>query len=197
LHGVPFVADTLHPIANDGTTSVRLRRDARAFFQGNRYLLERFTSHVVALVPSGPVVDLYAGVGLFGLSVAATGAADITLVEGDPVSARDLQENARPFGDRVSVERASVEDFVRLGRARTDATLIVDPPRTGISREALDGIIRGAPGRIVYVSCDVATLARDIRALADRGYALDALRGFDLFPNTAHVETVAVLQRQA
>jgi tRNA/tmRNA/rRNA uracil-C5-methylase (TrmA/RlmC/RlmD family) len=129
-------------------------------------------------------------VGLFGLSRAAAGVADVTLVEGDPISGRDLQENAEPFAGRARVERSSVEDFVARLSPGGDATFIVDPPRTGISKEALGEIIRARPKRIVYVSCDVATLARDSRTLLDAGYSLDGVTGFDLFPNTAHVETV-------
>jgi 23S rRNA (uracil1939-C5)-methyltransferase len=71
-------------------------------------------------------------------------------------------------------------------------TIVVDPPRTGMSREALDGAINVRAPRIVYVSCDVATLARDARRLVDAGYALERVDAFDLFPNTPHVETVAV-----
>jgi tRNA/tmRNA/rRNA uracil-C5-methylase (TrmA/RlmC/RlmD family) len=76
------------------------------------------------------------------------------------------------------------------------ATVIVDPPRTGMSREALDGVLGMRPPRLVYVSCDVATLARDVKALATSGFAVASLEGFDLFPNTAHVETLAVLARR-
>jgi 23S rRNA (uracil1939-C5)-methyltransferase len=146
----------------------------------------------------GPIVDLYAGVGLFGLSLAAAGIDDVTLVEGDPVSGADLQGNAEAFGTRVRVERRSVEGFLadRKGPPRT-VTYIVDPPRTGISKEAMDGIVHAKPGRIVYVSCDVATFARDTRTLLDSGYELGAVTGFDLFPNTAHVETIATFSRPA
>jgi len=154
-------------------------------------------------VPEGPVVDLYAGVGLFGLSLAAAGAKDVTLVEGDPTSGVDLVANAEPLVDRVTVRRASVEAFLagptagplRGTRPAGEGTFVVDPPRTGMSKEALAGIIQHAPQRIVYVSCDVATLARDTRALLNAGYALEALTGIDLFPNTAHVESVMVLSR--
>jgi 23S rRNA (uracil1939-C5)-methyltransferase len=197
LSGAPVVSDVLHVGTDAAPGTLLLRRDVRAFFQGNRFLLEPLVRLVSALVPDGPVVDLYAGVGLFGLSLAARGATGITLVEGDPISGRDLQENAAPFADRVHVERSSVEAFVRATTAPRDATFIVDPPRTGTSKEALGGIVRRAPARIVYVSCDVATLARDSRTLIDAGYALDGMTGIDLFPNTAHVETVAVFQRQA
>jgi tRNA/tmRNA/rRNA uracil-C5-methylase (TrmA/RlmC/RlmD family) len=159
LAGTPIVGDTLRARADDPGTAFRLRRSVRAFFQGNRFLLELLMRHVCALVPAGQVVDLYAGVGLFGLALAASGAGGVTLVEGD-------------------------------------ATFIVDPPRTGVSRAATRVLLQLAPPRIVYVSCDVATLARDTRALLDGGYELDQISGLDLFPNTAHVETVVCFLRR-
>ena len=82
LTGVPSVSDVVHVREGDSTSALRFRRDARSFFQGNRFLLEPLVRHVVGLVPTGPVVDLYAGVGLFGLALAVTGTEDITLVEG-------------------------------------------------------------------------------------------------------------------
>jgi 23S rRNA (uracil-5-)-methyltransferase RumA len=195
LAGAAAVTDVLHVTSDTPPRAVRLRRDVRAFFQGNRFLLQDLVRHVLARVPEGPVVDLYAGVGLFGLSLAAAGASDVTLVEGDAVSGADLEGNAEPFSDRVHVRRSSVEEWVRA-LARPDVTtVIVDPPRTGMSKEALTGIVAQKPERIVYVSCDVATLARDTRTFIDAGYELGDLTGFDLFPNTAHVESVAVLAR--
>ena len=195
LAGSHIVTDVLHVTDDAPPRAVRLRRDVRAFFQGNRFLLQDLVRHVVALVPQGPVVDLYAGVGLFGLSLAATGATDVTLVEGDATSGADLQANAEPFADHVHVRRTSVEEWLRA-LARPDVTtFIVDPPRTGMAKDAVNGIIAQKPERIVYVSCDVATLARDARTFIDAGYELAGLTGFDLFPNTAHVESVAVLAR--
>ena len=72
----------------------------------------------------------------------------------------------------------------------------MDPPRTGLSRLALAGILDRRPRRVVYVSCDVATLARDARVMVDSGYAVTAVTGMDLFPNTAHVETIVALDRE-
>lgn len=195
LSGNATVTDVLHVTEDDPPRVVRLRRDVRSFFQGNRFLLDRLVRHVCARVAHGPVVDLYAGVGLFGLSAAAAGACEVTLVEGDPLSGLDLKQNAAAFGERVRISRGSVEEWARLAPPAPSSTVIVDPPRTGMSREAVAGIIRQQPERIVYVSCDVATLARDVRALADSGYELTEVTGFDLFPNTAHVESVAVLVR--
>jgi 23S rRNA (uracil1939-C5)-methyltransferase len=148
-------------------------------------------------VPSGPAIDLYAGVGLFGLSLAAAGWDAVTAVEGDPIAGADLVRNAAPFGVRVTTLRRSVEAHVGSAKPRdvAGATVIVDPPRTGISKDAIAHLIRLQPPRIVYISCDVATLARDTRLLHDAGYGLGHLSGIDLFPNTAHVETVAVLDR--
>ena len=187
------------PVITDTVRGVNFQRDVRAFFQGNRFLVEPLVEHVIARIPPGPVVELYAGVGLFGLSLAASGTSNVIAVEGDPVSGLDLQANAEPFSDRVRVERRSVEQFVALARDRkedlTGATMIVDPPRTGMSKEALAGAIGLDPARLVYVSCDVATFARDTRTLIDAGYELAELTGVDLFPNTAHVESVAVFRR--
>jgi 23S rRNA (uracil1939-C5)-methyltransferase len=191
LGGDPAVTDTVH--------GVRFRRGVRSFFQGNRFLVERLVQHVASLVPEGPVVDLYAGVGLLGLTLAAAHSSAVTVVEGDPISSEDLAVNAALLDERVRVERRSVEQFVALARDRRDdlttATMIVDPPRTGMTREALTGAIGLQPARIVYVSCDVATFARDTRTLLDAGYALEQLTGVDMFPNTAHVESVALFSR--
>jgi 23S rRNA (uracil1939-C5)-methyltransferase len=190
LAGIPSVSDVLLAKPDDESSGLRLQRDARAFFQGNRFLLERLVRHVATLVPAGPIVDLYAGVGLFGLSLGCGRRRGRHRRGGDPISGRDLDENARRFAERVRVEHSSVEDFVVRRSPDHDATFIVDPPRTGISKEALGGIVRLMPKRIIYVSCDVATLARDSRALVNAGYSLGELSGIDLFPNTAHVETV-------
>jgi 23S rRNA (uracil1939-C5)-methyltransferase len=195
LSSTTSVSDVLHPAAG---VALRLRRNVRSFFQSNRFLLERLVHEVTARVPAGPVVDLYAGVGLFGLSLAASGAEDVTLVEGDAFSGADLQGNAEPFHDRVDVVRSSVEAFVRGAglKNQTRPTYIVDPPRTGVSKDALTAIIQQKPARFIYVSCDVATLARDARMLLDGGYDLSDVTGIDLFPNTAHVESIATFVRQ-
>jgi 23S rRNA (uracil1939-C5)-methyltransferase len=149
---------------------------------------------VIANVPAEPIVDLYAGGGLLGLALAVIGVPHVTLVEEDPVSGADLESNAAPFARQVQVERRSVESYLKTSRART-TTVLLDPPRTGVSKDALAGLVRARPNRIVYVSCDVPTLARDARGLLDAGYRLGRVAALDLFPNTAHVETVAVFDR--
>jgi len=125
---------------------------------------------------------------------AAARGARVTAVEGDRVAAADLAANAAT-NRAVDAVHQSVEAYLDSERDRPAPTIIVDPPRTGLSREALDGICRHGASRIVYVSCDVATLARDARRIVDSGYALVQLDAFDLFPNTPHVETVSVFQQ--
>jgi tRNA/tmRNA/rRNA uracil-C5-methylase (TrmA/RlmC/RlmD family) len=196
ISGTPVVTDAIK-VDDDASHVLSLSRAVRAFFQGNRFLVETLVRRVVQLVPRAPVTDLYAGVGLFGLSLAAAGWESVTAVEGDPVAAADLVRNAERFGDRVKAIPRSVERYL-ASLTKDDvssATVIVDPPRTGISKDAIVHLIRLQPSRIVYISCDVATLARDTRMLYEGGYGLADLGGVDLFPNTAHVESIAVLTR--
>ena len=193
LAGTPRVTDVIR--LGDGRPPLRLTRHVRAFFQGNRFLIEPLVGRVLALATEGPVVDLYAGGGLFGLALLAAGAQDVTLVEGDPVSSADLQANAEPYRAHARVERTTVEAFLARRRRSSSGTIIVDPPRTGLSRDTTAGILALQPARLVYVSCDVATLARDTRAILDGGYTLASIIALDLFPNTAHVETVVAFTR--
>jgi 23S rRNA (uracil1939-C5)-methyltransferase len=187
----PHVTDTF----TIGDRPIRLQRHVLAFFQGNRYLLQSLVDHVVNQVPQGErVVDLYAGAGLFSVSVAAARSAHVTAVEGDRFAFADLKANAAAAGGSLEIVHAPVESFVSRAR-RGGATVIVDPPRTGMSREAMEGAIAMDPSRLVYVSCDVATLARDARRLVDAGYRMTRIDAFDMFPNTPHVETVVVLER--
>jgi 23S rRNA (uracil1939-C5)-methyltransferase len=211
ISGQPWVSDPLdalvRPAAAAATSTARLRRHAASFFQANRYLVPDLVAAVHRAVSGdgnagasrdsrGPIIDLYAGVGLFAITLAAVQRdAHIVAVEGDPSSARDLAANAETLSG-IQVEHSSVEHYLeRLASTPLPSlsTLIVDPPRTGMSKQALDGVLRARASRLVYVSCDVATLSRDLRRMIDAGYQLDHLEAFDLFPNTAHVESLAVL----
>lgn len=192
--GSPTVGDPFAVLTAGRAVAGELRRHPASFFQANRYLLPALTTWVLDAVPrNGHVVDLYAGVGLFALSLAACGRSRITAVEGDTSSGSDLQRNAVPFGDAVRVLLGSIEDLLARWRGPSD-TLIVDPPRTGISKAAMQALARLGAHRIVYVSCDPPTMARDARRLVDAGYRLGAMAAFDLFPNTPHVETVALFE---
>ena len=194
--GIPAVSDTLADVTGGVVAEGTLQRRAESFFQGNRFVLPQLVVAVADAAPDGgEILDLYAGVGLFSVALAAMGRMEVTAVEGDRASGSDLRENARAHDPRLTVRIARVEDYVASRKGKPPATLIVDPPRTGLSKDAAEAIVRlGAP-RVVYVSCDPPTLARDARRLLDAGYRLDSLRAFDLFPNTPHVETLAVFAR--
>jgi 23S rRNA (uracil1939-C5)-methyltransferase len=187
--GNPRVTDTLAV----GERRVTLKRHVLAFFQGNRHLLGTLVDYVLSQIDAGgTLVDLYAGVGLFSVPAAVRGSA-VTAVEGDRVAADDLAANGGDAG--VQVVPRSVEAFTSVTWPSPDA-LIVDPPRTGMSREALDGALRLHAPRVVYVSCDMATLARDCRRFLDRGYVVRDVAAFDMFPRTPHVEAVVTLQME-
>jgi tRNA/tmRNA/rRNA uracil-C5-methylase (TrmA/RlmC/RlmD family) len=193
--GSATVADPLTLLTGGRAGSGTLQRHAESFFQANRHLISRLVGDVLDSVPdSGEVLDLYAGVGLFAVSLAQSGRERITAVEGDRTSARDLAGNAASCGASLRVVQSSVEDHL-AHRPRRPGTIIVDPPRTGISRAAMEAVIRCAPARVVYVSCDPPTMARDARRLLDGGYRLSELRAYDLFPNTPHVESLGLFDR--
>jgi 23S rRNA (uracil1939-C5)-methyltransferase len=199
LTAPPYVTDVL----TAGGSRLTLRRHVQAFFQGNRYLLADLVTRVCAFVPeSCSLIDLYAGAGLFSIGAAVFRGVTVTAVEGDRFAAEDLRVNAMAVRDRVSAVRSDVESFVRnlrpgrtLPSGRNVDAVLVDPPRTGLSSEALDGIVDLRSPRLIYVSCDVATLARDVRRFVTAGYTIQHAEAFDLFPNTPHVETVVVFTR--
>jgi 23S rRNA (uracil1939-C5)-methyltransferase len=193
LSGSPYVTDRIDLVTGE---AVEIRRHVLAFFQGNRFLVRQLVAHVVAQVPHGStVIDLYAGGGLFAVAAARARGARVTAVEGDRAGADDLIANAAA-GDGVVVRAVSqsVETFVRSAPPGVDV-VVVDPPRTGLTRDALEGVLRLRPRRVIYVSCDVATLARDARRVVDGGYAILSTDAFDLFPMTPHVECVVVFEK--
>ena len=200
LAGTPYVTDPLtaflgsRTLSSAGAGTASLRRYAASFFQSNRYLVPELVGMVASLTERHEVVDLYAGVGLFAVSIAAMRGGPVTAVERDPCSARDLVSNAAPLASAVRVVRAPVETFLKRSAGLEGAAVIVDPPRAGLSRDVVARLVRRRPERIVYVSCDVATQARDLRAFRESGYRIDQVHAFDMFPNTAHIETVVSLE---
>ncbi len=188
-YGSPYVTDSI----DVGGPSATLTHHVQSFFQGNRHLLSTLARRVVGQIPDGSVTDLYAGVGLFAISLAAQGRHDIVAVESDRFTARDLESNAAHSGAVIRVAHMPVESYLRRPGLERPDTLVLDPPRTGMSRDAMSGIVSLKAPRICYVSCDLATVARDVKRLIEAGYKLDHIEAFDLFPNTAHVETLVVL----
>ena len=190
LHGPPLVEASV--------LGVVLRAHARSFFQANRFLLEPLTRAVVDLVPAGDsrVIDLYAGVGLFALPLAARGEREVLAVEW-----AERRGGGRPVGR--APERPGAGEGRGGGRGggprRREAgggeRVVLDPPRTGVGPEVVRLVADRAPEAIVYVSCDPPTLGRDLAGFAERGYRPDAVHLFDLFPDTFHMETVVRLRR--
>lgn len=157
------------------------------FAQVNEEAAELLRAHVVARAGEAErVVDAYCGAGPYGRPLAERGA-DVVGIELDPEAAAEAGRGA-PATFQVRV--GSVEAL--LGDALPADLLIVNPPRSGLDPAVVDAVLADPPDRMIYVSCDPATLARDLSGLKQR-YELDGVRCFDLFPQTAHVETVVGL----
>lgn len=144
----------------------------------------------------GTVVDLYSGAGLFTQPLAdLVGASGrVVAVEGDPRAARDARRNAHGL-PQVELLVGDVAQVLGSGTVRRADAVVLDPPRVGAGATAVALVAALRPEVVVYVACDPAALARDVRTFGSRGYELASLRAFDLYPHTHHVECVAVLQR--
>jgi len=177
-------------VAIDYATSFgTFRVSPRSFFQVNRFLVEPLVDAALQNATGETALDLYAGVGLFALSMARR-FKNVTAVEAGSDAARDLEVNAARAGVSLGIERARVEDF--LPRLNTPPDFVLaDPPRAGLGKQVVAQLARLAPPRLTIVSCDPATLARDVAALT--GYKIERLILADLFPQTYHLETIAHL----
>ena len=164
---------------------------ADGFWQVHREAAALLSSTVVEALPADveAITDLYCGVGLLGISAARATGAPLFGVEGVEAAIAHARDNAADLEARflaLGVDRARLPD---------SDVIILDPPRAGAGRKATSAIIESAARTLVYVSCDPATLARDLAALTGGGFEIESLTGFDLFPLTAHLETVTVLRR--
>jgi 23S rRNA (uracil1939-C5)-methyltransferase len=170
------------------------RAHVHAFFQGNRFLTEPLVRAVQDSVPpGGPVLDLYAGAGLFALPVAAQ-APSVRTVEINAQSVADGRENiARAALGNVRYFESSVAAALASLPRESGERVILDPPRSGAGVDVVKAIADRRPETVVYVSCDPPTLGRDLKAFAGAGYTVRRLEAFDLFPDTFHLETLAVL----
>ena len=174
---------------------VRLRQSIGAFFQTNRFLLEKLVEAVAPEAEVERLVDLYCGVGLFSIPLARY-ARDIVGVETSPVAVSDAVANAEVAG--VGGARFVCADAARFAesfRFRRDDYVIVDPPRGGLPRALTKALTKSPVRRICYVSCDPPAFARDAAAFLAQGFRLERVDLLDLFPNTHHFETVATLFR--
>jgi 23S rRNA (uracil1939-C5)-methyltransferase len=171
------------------------RVSAGSFFQVNTGGAEALVALVRGyLAPAGDetLVDLYCGVGLFGLALAGS-VRHVVGVEADPGAAADFRHNARGL-DRVELIEGTAEEVLPGLEGAVDL-LVLDPPRSGAGKQVAGEIARLGPRRVAYVSCDPATLARDARYLIEAGYRLRELQPVDLFPQTYHIESVALFEK--
>jgi 23S rRNA (uracil1939-C5)-methyltransferase len=172
-----------------------------SFFQVNDLLVADLAAAVAGTAPADAnggnlALDLYAGVGLFALPLAQR-FGRVIAVESNPAAARDLESNTRGHG-AIDVRNADVERFLQQYKEKERPDLVVlDPPRAGLAPAVVNRLLRLAPSRICYVSCEPPTLARDLKVLREGGYEISGVELFDLFPQAFHIETLVRLEKRA
>jgi len=173
------------------------RYNAEAFFQINQQMLPHVLEFALGQAAGETAFDLYSGVGLFTLPLARR-FKRITAIESNPTATGFAGKNVESAGlHNVTVVTATVTDWIRSvtrDPPKVDFVLL-DPPRAGAESAVVKGILDLKPAQICYVSCDPATLARDLKKFVAGGFQIESLRGFDMFPQTHHVETVVHLTR--
>jgi 23S rRNA (uracil1939-C5)-methyltransferase len=170
---------------------LQFRLSGGSFFQVNRFLVQPLMEEVLGQEEGDSAVDLYSGAGLFSIPLAQR-FKRVTSVERGVSAFRDLEMNAPVNGVTLQARKSSAEGFLATLETSPDL-LIADPPRTGLGKQATAELTRIKPAKLVIVSCDPTTLARDLRSLLPY-YELKAVTMVDLFPQTYHIETVAKLQ---
>ncbi len=192
VFGQSFITDTL--------LGLEFKISHKSFFQVNHEMTERLYAQVLeyaALTGSERVLDIYCGIGTISLC-AARSAKSVTGVEIVPDAVLNARENAAANGIENAVFFAdSAENIVPklIDAGERPDVVILDPPRKGSDGATLGAVLKAEPKRIVYVSCDPATLARDLKLLSGGGYSLTSARTYDMFPRTMHVETVVLMSK--
>lgn len=173
---------------SDTILDVPFHYATEGFFQINLPVYEQALKEMKEWIPKGSsVVDLYSGVGTIGLTI---GGDDVTLVELNEHAVREMERNIKALGKKATAVLAASEQA--LDYITSDKTIIVDPPRAGLHDDVIYRLIDEKPKRIVYLSCNPVTQARDIRKLA-AAYGIKAHRGYNFFPHTPHIEHLVVL----
>jgi 23S rRNA (uracil1939-C5)-methyltransferase len=172
--------------------SAAYRVSAGAFFQVNRFLIDELVQIAIGGVSGTAALDFYAGVGLFS-TVLARSFSQVIAVESSPISHADLRYNSPP---NVKAVRAMTEQYLEKTPAKMRPELVVvDPPRGGLGQRVVRHLTKLSAPRLVYVSCDPATLSRDLRDMLALGYRIEQAHLVDLFPQTYHLESVFHLAR--
>jgi tRNA A58 N-methylase Trm61 len=182
------------PLAPTTTAGRPVWLAAASFFQTNQRLLPDLIARIREEAKPRPgvrIADAYAGVGIFGLFLAAE-AAHVTIVEPDPIAVRAGRRTAEEWGlNNIRFLQASAGDALS---AESCDVAVVDPPRAGLDPDALTALAESRPPLVLYVSCLAESLARDLKALGEAGYEAEKLELFDFYPQTYHVELLAVLR---
>jgi 23S rRNA (uracil1939-C5)-methyltransferase len=192
------VSDDAGPLLSWGTPELRYataageyRVNAGSFFQTNRFLTDKLVELVTGGRNGKSALDLYAGVGLFTVPLAKS-FAKVTAVESSLSSVKDLHANAP---ENVRVFQATTERYLEQAPKPKPELVVVDPPRAGLGEKVARALGKlGAP-RLTYLSCDPATLSRDLRLLLESGYRTEQVHLIDLFPQTFHIESLVQLVR--
>ncbi len=159
------------------------------FFQINLPVYELALKEIERHITTKNVLDLYSGVGTIGLSVA--GDKNLTLVEVDKSAFKELAQNAKDFKTATPIFAKS-EDVTTF--IAPDQTVIMDPPRAGCDKKLINALLEVSPEKIIYLSCNPATEARDIKLLLEK-YKIDLIKSYNFFPKTPHIENLAILSR--
>jgi 23S rRNA (uracil1939-C5)-methyltransferase len=161
------------------------------FFQVNIPLYEMALRDMQAFISSDkPVIDMYSGVGSIGLTI---GGNNPTLIESNDYAVAEMRRNVKILGRQAAIVHASSE--TALEHIGSDATIIVDPPRAGLHEKVIDELLAKAPQRIIYLSCNPVTQARDVAHLAEK-YGIRSHSGYNFFPRTPHIEHLVVLDKK-
>ena len=167
------------------------RVSAGSFFQVNTAMAEKMVEHILEnleIPGNATLIDAYCGVGLFSAFLAPR-VERLIGIESSASACGDFITNLDEF-ENVELYQAAVEEVIPSLEVTPDI-LLVDPPRAGLGRRTLDGILSLGPNQIVYISCDPATLSRDARRMIEGGYHLRQITPFDLFPQTYHIESIS------
>jgi len=187
---------------NDALVYTVLEKDflvsPESFFQVNLPVAEEMVRHVLTLIGGREhpqMLELYSGVGLFTHFLAPF-ASQLTAIESSASACFDFADNLDAF-DNISLYEGAVEVILPeiAAQIKPIDLVVLDPPRAGLNAKARQALTDLAPEQVIYISCDPSTLARDLKHLTEAGYALQSLHAFDMFPQTAHVETVVELRR--
>lgn len=189
-HQTKILQETGTLTLTDELLGVNLRYAATSFFQVNLPMYEQALQAIRAALMGKDVTELYAGVGSIGLTC---GAEHVMLVDIDRLNTVFAEDNLRASGAKGKVITSSSEKA--LDYITKDASLIVDPPRAGLSPQVLARIMSAQPPQVIYLSCDPATLARDLAKLQPH-YAIQKVEAYNFFPRTPHIEALVILQRQ-